>query len=111
MKKIRQIICVLLFCCTVFSLSACGAGLKKDILGSWMPVEDDDGYFTFYSDGTVIATEVGGDSESGTWSILDDDTLEVTLYGNTRTIEVTDISSDSMTWEANGNRMKLVKKD
>ncbi len=96
----------------VTSLTACGGDKSIDemILGSWVPSDDDEGYFTFYSSGTLTATVSGDKVETGTWEISDT-TLTMTLYGDTVSAEITEISDDSMTWLANGNEVELLKID
>ena len=111
MKKAKQMMIMLLLCCITVSLTACGGGLEKKILGSWVPADDDEGYFTFYSSGTVTATVLNEETETGTWEISDDDTLTITLYGDTVTVKVTKISSDSMTWARDDVEMELLKRD
>lgn len=91
------------------SLTACGGGgIEKKILGSWVPAGDVEGYLTFYSGGTLTATENGETAETGSWEV-DGTTLTMTLYGSTVSAEVTEISNDSMTWLANGNEVELLK--
>ncbi len=96
----------------VISLTACGSSdsIEKQILGSWVPVDDDEGYFTFYSSGTLTATVSNEATETGTWEI-DDNTLIMVLYGDTVSVEITDISSDSMIWLTNGREIELAKMD
>lgn len=109
MKDAKRFLSVLLVCCMIATLTACGGGLEKKILGSWAPAGDDE-YMTFYSSGTVTVSPSNEDIQEGTWVITGENNLEITLDGDTFTVEITAISSDSMTWENNGKSIELLKR-
>lgn len=76
----------------LFFLSSCGSSLEKKLPGSW-----NNGFhtLTFYSDGSYEESLSYG---TGTWTILDGDTLKLTdFYGSTNTYSIKNITDDSMT--------------
>ncbi len=101
----------LAFCIMTLLLSACnGSSIEDKIPGSWAPAGESE-YITFNSDGTVyLGEDIYGDSIYGTWTVTDDNVLEIIEDEELMSITVTDISSDSMTWETgNGNTITLLK--
>ena len=109
-KHVKQFLSGLLVCCMVMALTACSGGIEKQILGSWAPIGEDE-YMTFYSSGTLAVESFWDDDVVGTWRISDGNRLTMSLDGEEITVEVTDISSDGMIWEINGESLALLKRD
>lgn len=103
-SKIKRIVSVLAALCLITAFAACGKNsAEKQILGSWTPAGEDE-YVTFYSNGTLYAA-----GDTGTWSITDNEKLDMTIDGDTLSVKITHISSDSMTWELEDESINLVK--
>lgn len=123
-RKTKRILGVfLLLCCMLAVFTACNKSIEEQILGSWVPAGGN-ACITFYNRGTfTLEPWVGDDmrdqlmaegdwsTAEGDWSISDKNMLTVSLEGMEFTYEVTDISSDSMTWEYEGESAELLKVD
>lgn len=99
MKKLLTAFCAVIL---LFSLASCGSSLESNLPGSW-----DNGFhtLTFYSDGTYEETTRYG---TGTWKVLDGNTLKLTdFYGETKTYQIDSVSSSQITFESGVSWKKI----
>ena len=107
MKK--SIVLSLIIICMVFLVS-CSA--SKSIVGSW--TDDSGSSFNFYEDGTLTINS-GLLSTSGTYTFVDNDTMEVQLDGLLgiagATVYDVEISKGELRLETDGQILILTKSD
>jgi len=107
MKK--NIVLSLIIICMVFLVS-CSA--SKSIVGSW--TDDSGSSFNFYEDGTLTINS-GLLSTSGTYTFVDNDTMEVQLDGLLgiagATVYDVEISKGELRLETDGQILILTKSD
>ena len=120
MKKMMKMFAVMFVAATVFAFTGCSKDYEDEIIGTWKVknititetfngqshTEDEtpegECTITFNEDKTVVATTVEDgytETENGTYSI-DDDTLIMTLDGETQKLAI-DIDGDDMTLTLN----------
>lgn len=117
MKMAKRIAALALALCMLLSLTACKS-LEDTVVGTWSISGAGGGRMIFYSSGTFLVVEDGGDSENGTWAVSGSDSIDLTIGSRTLTWTFSHISSDSLTVSSvtangvsNSAQFELVKYD
>lgn len=97
MKLAKRIAALALALCILLPLAACGKSLEETIVGTWTISGAGGGRILFYSSGTFLVVEDGGDSQNGTWAMSSSDSIDLTMGSRTLTWNFSYISSDSLT--------------
>ncbi len=93
-------------------LLACGGSPKDKLMGKWKADRDGNTFLEFFPDGTMTQQDTakvlnGSDTVSGTWMILEDGRLKITLSGmgmsNTFAAKISFPSKDTLVFDMNGD--------
>lgn len=108
-KTTKEFVIVLvalcIMCMVVLGIAQGGNNLESKLVGSWYEVYDngevEEWAMSFYEDGTCEINDIYG---TGSWTILEDNTLKVTdFYGQTYLISNVEIQGNELTGEAYGS--------
>lgn len=103
MKKSIRSELLFIVCILALLLTACSPNYSKKLQGSWYDGSSEQ--YRFYSDGTC---EISGHYGTGTWSVIDGDTLKISdYYGETATAKIVSVENGCLTLKAGDYEAKF----